>query len=59
MISIDAERMGKICEKLKEPDPWPEEFSRNIRERHDGVRKKLKDIKEQKYGSALPRGHTC
>ncbi|KAJ9495147.1 hypothetical protein H2202_009397 [Exophiala xenobiotica] len=47
ITSIDAERMGKICEKLKEPDPWPERFSRKIKERHDGVMKKLKDIKEQ------------
>ncbi|KAK5036880.1 hypothetical protein LTR13_005260 [Exophiala sideris] len=50
-LAIDTERMGKICQKLKEPDPWPSRFSRTIEERHEGIMNKLKKIRENKYTS--------
>ncbi|KAI1612099.1 hypothetical protein EDD36DRAFT_274547 [Exophiala viscosa] len=45
-LAIDTERMGKICEKLKEPDPWPSRFSKTIEQRHEGIVNKLKESRE-------------
>lgn len=49
MSRIDPERMGKIWEKLKEPDPWPRQFTKSIRERQEGVLERLSEIKDKTF----------
>ncbi|KIW41909.1 uncharacterized protein PV06_05505 [Exophiala oligosperma] len=48
-LAIDTERMGKICKKLKEPDPWPKRFSQTVKERHDKIIRRANEIKEQEF----------
>lgn len=49
LFRIDAERMGKICKKLKEPDPWPNRFSQTIKEQHNTILRRVDEMKEQEF----------
>lgn len=40
--------MGKIWEKLKEPDPWPRQFAKTVRDRQEEVIQKLNEAKEKR-----------
>ncbi|EXJ77909.1 hypothetical protein A1O3_09068 [Capronia epimyces CBS 606.96] len=37
--------MGKICNKLKEPDPWPDQFAESMKGRQENITKKLKEFR--------------
>ncbi|KAL2416439.1 hypothetical protein ABEF95_016256 [Exophiala dermatitidis] len=54
-LVLDPERMGQICEKLQEPDPWPRRFSESIKQRQESIRKKVDEIrvKRQAFEAAF------
>ncbi len=51
---IDPDRMGKIYGKFREEDPWPERFSRTIKERKEGILKRLEVAKEERSDFLYP-----
>ncbi|KAL2452466.1 Large ribosomal subunit protein eL15 [Exophiala dermatitidis] len=54
-LVLDPERMGQICERLQEPDPWPRRFSESIKHRQESIMKKVDEIrlKRQAFEAAL------
>lgn len=47
LCSIDTEQMVQLRQKFKEPDLWPQTFSKHVKKRQSDMVSKLTQAKEE------------